>query len=161
MAEKLERYVHPLSLTDVKEKLMCNNPFCGGGITAIICDSKGDLYPCGCANMTTQWLLGNVDTLDEQAFLDRIYKFHEKGSKYYEECRLCNASCICNFGCPGFRTIDGRTDETECHATKMFYSFLREKDQRIVVDIVQSLRLGKQEHAWRYRDTETETSIEH
>jgi len=161
MAEKLERYVHPPSLTDYRERLMCNNPFCGGGITAILCDSKGDLYPCGCANMTKQWLLGSIDSLDEQVFLNRIFRFHEKNGKYYDQCQSCDASSICNFGCPGFRTIDDRTEETECRAARMFYSFLQDRDQRIIEEIVQNLRLGKQEHDWRSRHPEVQTNIEH
>lgn len=161
MAEKLEKYVNPPSLKDFREKLMCNNPFCGGGITAILCDSKGDLYPCGCANMTTQWLLGNVDSLDEQVFLNKISGFHKKSDKYYDQCQSCDASRICNFGCPGFRTVDDRTEETECRAAKMFHSFLMDRDQQVIAQIVQNLRLGKQEHAWRSRNNEVNAGIEH
>ena len=154
MAEKLNRYIHPPSLTDFKQKLICNYPFCGGGITAILCDSEGDLYPCGCANATTQFLLGNVNSLDEQAFMDRIHRFHEKSNKYNEECRLCDAARICNFGCPGFKAIDNLTDESECRATKMFYAFLKKRDQQVIQEIVQNLRTGKQEHDWRSKSPE-------
>lgn len=159
MAEKLARYVDPPSLRDYSEGLMCNNPFCGGGITAVLCDSKGDLYPCGCANMTTQHLLGNVASLDEQAFLTKVCAFHKKDDKYFNECRLCNASRICNFGCPGFRTVDVRTEDAECGAAKMFYSFLQQRDQKVIAEIVRNFRLGKQEHAWRSGDHEINKNL--
>ena len=153
MAERLNRYIYPPSLTDFEQKLMCNYPFCGGGITSILCDSEGDLYPCGCANATTQFLLGNIATLDEQTFMDRIYKFHKKNKKYDEECRLCDAARICSFGCPGFRALDHLTDEAECRATQLFFSYLKNKDQSIIQEIVLNLLNGKQEHDWRSQDS--------
>jgi len=154
MAERLNRYVYPPSLEDFKQKLSCNHPFCGGGITSVLCDADGDIYPCGCANMTTQFLLGNVNSIDDQVFMDGVYRFHTKSQKYCEECQLCDAARICNFGCTGFKAIDNLTDESECRATKMFYSFLEKRDQQVIQEIVQNLRTGKQEHDWRSKSPE-------
>jgi uncharacterized protein len=148
-ASRLDKYVYPPSSTDYRERLSCNHPICGGGVTLVLCDADGELYPCGCANMTTQFRLGNVNSLDEQAFMDQIYLFHTKSRKHDEKCQSCEAAQICNFGCTGFRALDSVTDVSECHATKMFHSLLKRSDQEVIREIVQNLRDGKQEHDWR------------
>ncbi len=152
LAERLDKYIYPHSSMDFKQKLTCNHPICGGGITLMICDIKGDLYPCGCSNMTNEFRLGNINSLNDQIFLEQVNKFHSKNKKYYEECRLCDASRICNFGCTGFIAIDNVTYESECQATKLFYSFLENTNQSVIQEIVQNLRTGKQEHDWRSKN---------
>jgi len=154
MAARLDKYIYPPSLTDFKEKLSCNHPICGGGITLVLCDSTGDLYPCGCANMTDQFRLGNVNLLNDNYFMDQIYAFHAKSRKHDEKCHSCHAAQICNFGCTGFRAIDKVTDASECHATKMLHSFLAKKDIEAIQEIVHNLRTGKQEHDWRSKHPE-------
>lgn len=149
MAARLDKYVYPPSGTDFKERLSCNHPVCGGGITLILCDSNGDLYPCGCANMTTQFRLGNVDLLDDKEFMDQIYVFHARSRKHDEKCHSCQAAQICNFGCTGFRAMDKVTDASECHATRLLHSFLARRDMGVIQEIVHNLRTGKQEHDWR------------
>jgi uncharacterized protein len=154
MAARLDKYVYPPSSTDFREKLSCNHPICGGGITLVLCDSNGDLYPCGCANMTTQFRLGNVNLLNDDCFMDQIYEFHTKSRKHDEKCHSCHAAQICNFGCAGFRAIDKVTDASECNATKMLHSFLAKRDPEVIQEVVHNLRTGKQEHDWRSKHPE-------
>ena len=138
--------------------LMCNHPFCGGGITLVLCDTDGDLYPCGCSNMTAQFRLGNVNNVSEETYMNVIRRFHAKNEKYYRECRLCDAARICNFSCTGFRTIDNLTAESECIATKMLYSYLRKKGDNVISEIVQNMRRGRQEYDWRIKRLEVQMS---
>ena len=161
MAERLVKYVFPHGLKEYKEMLMCNHPFCGGGITLAICDAKGDVYPCGCSNMTTQFRLGNVDDINKENYISVVRKFHAKDKKYYEECCLCDAVRICNFSCTGFRTIDGLTAESECKATKMLYAYLRKKEEHIISEIVQNMRSGRQEYDWQIKRLEKQTNLDH
>ena len=140
--------------------LMCNHPFCGGGITLAICDAKGDLYPCGCSNMTTQFRLGNVDDVNEETYISAVRKFHAKDKKYHEECCLCDAVRICNFSCTGFKAIDGLTAESECKATKMLYSYLRKKQGHVISEIVQNMRSGRQEYDWQIKRLEKQTHLD-
>lgn len=157
MAERLVKYVYPHGLKEYKEVLMCNHPFCGGGITLAICDVKGDIYPCGCSDMTTQFRLGNVDEVDEETYIDAIRKFHAN-DKYHEKCSLCDAIRLCNFGCTGFRTIDSLTAESECKATKMLYSYMRKKEDNVVFEIVQNMRSGRHQYDWQIRRLEANIS---
>jgi uncharacterized protein len=159
MAERLVKYVYPHGLKEYKEVLMCNHPFCGGGITLALCDVKGDIYPCGCSDMTTQFRLGNVNEVDEETYIKVIRKFHATlNEKYHEECSLCNAIRICNFSCTGFRTIDSLTAESECKATKMLYSYLRKKEDHVISEIVQNMRSGRQQYDWRIKRLEAQIS---
>jgi len=161
MAERLVKYVYPHGLAEYKEMLMCNHPFCGGGITLVICDTRGDLYPCGCSNMTTQFRLGNVNDVSEETYMNAIHKFHAKNEKYYKKCCLCDAARICNFSCTGFRAIDNLTAESECNATKMLYSYLRKKEDNVIREIVQNMRSGRQEYDWRIKRLEARMSLDH
>lgn len=154
MSARLDKYVYPPTSSDFREKLSCNHPICGGGVTLVLCDTDGDLYPCGCANMTDQFRLGNVNSLNPQAFIDQTYVFHTKSRKHDEKCHSCEAAQICNFGCTGFRAMDRVTDESECRATKMLYSFLKRSDKGVIKETVQNLRTGKQEHDWRSKHPE-------
>lgn len=149
MAERLDKYIFPPTLSDNEHKLSCNRPICGGGITLVLCDINGDLYPCGCSNMTSRFFLGNVNSLNDDFYLHQIYEFHRKDKKYYEECHRCDASKICNFGCTGFNIFDNSTFESECRATKMLFSYLEKEDPQIIQSIVKNLRAGKKEHDWR------------
>lgn len=160
MAERLVKYVFPHGLKEYKEMLMCNHPFCGGGITLAICDAKGDLYPCGCSNMTTQFRLGNVDDIDEETYISAVRKFHTKDKRYHEECCQCDSVRICNFSCTGFRTIDGLTAESECKATKMLYAYLRKKEERVISEIVQNMRSGRQEYDWQIKRLEKQKHLD-
>jgi radical SAM protein with 4Fe4S-binding SPASM domain len=158
MAERLVKYVYPHGLKEYKEVLMCNHPFCGGGITLAICDVKGDIYPCGCSDMTTQFRLGNVNEVDEETYINVIRKFHAQNEKYHEKCSLCDAIRICNFSCTGFKAIDSLTAESECKATKMLYSYLRKKEDHVISEIVQNMRSGRQEYDWRIKRLEAQVS---
>jgi len=161
MAERLVKYVYPHGLAEYKEMLMCNHPFCGGGITLVLCDTEGDLYPCGCSNMTTEFRLANVNGLNEETYMNAIRKFHAKSKKYYDECCSCDAARICNFSCTGFRAIDNLTAESECNATKMLYSYLRNKGDKVISEIVQNMRNGRQEYDWRIKRLEAQMSLLH
>jgi uncharacterized protein len=159
MAERLIKYVYPHGSKEYKEMLMCNHPFCGGGITLAICDAQGDIYPCGCSNMTAQFRLGNVDEINEETYITTIRKFHAKSEKYHAECSLCDAVRICNFSCTGFKTLDGLTAESECRATTMLYSYLRKKEDLVISEIVQNMRSGRQEYDWRIKRLESQRSL--
>jgi uncharacterized protein len=159
MAERLVKYVYPHGLMEYKEMLMCNHPFCGGGITLVICDTEGDLYPCGCSNMTTRFRLGNVNEISEETYMSVLRKFHAKDEKYYRECRLCNAIRICNFSCTGFKAMDNLTAESECKATKMLYSYLKCRSDKVISEIVQNMRKGREEYDWRIKRLEGQTSL--
>ena len=151
MAERIIKYIYPPSFTDFKEILMCNYPFCGGGITIIICDMQGDLFPCGCSNMTTDYCIGNTNKIINEQYMDRIRQFHGKNEKYYNECHFCDATRICNFSCTGFKAIDNLTAESECGATKMLFSYLKKKDDDILDEIVQNLKTGREEYDWHIK----------
>lgn len=158
MAERLIKYVYPHSSTDFKEMLMCNHPYCGGGINIILCDAKGDLYPCGCSNMTTEFRLGNINLLNVKDYMKTTRKFHTKDKKYHEECCDCNAAQICNFSCTGFQAIDNETAEAECGATKKFFSYLKRREDEVIAEIVQNLRTGREEYDWRTKSLEAKMS---
>lgn len=143
MASKLYRYINPLSLKDFKEILICSHPFCGGGITTIMCDTEGNLYPCGCCICDHRTVIGNLNYISDDVFIQRIKKFHEKDYKYFKQCAKCDASRICLFGCPAFSFIDIDTTESECMANKQFYQFLKQKDHFVVRNIVNNLEISK------------------
>lgn len=143
MAAKLSRYISPPHSEDFTEILICSHPFCGGGITTIMCSTEGDLYPCGCSVCSPQTLLGNLNSMSTEVFIHRVKKFHEKESKYFEECANCGAARICRFGCPTFSSIDVKTTESECQANKQFYSFLKQGEYSVIREIVKSLERMK------------------
>ena len=151
MAERLIKYIYPPNFTDFKETLMCNYPFCGGGITIIICDMGGDLYPCGCSNMTNDFRLGNIHNISEDIYMKNVRRFHTKNEFYYEECQYCDAVRICNFSCTGFQAIDKSTAKSECIATKMLFSYLKKKKIGILKEIVQNLKTGREEYDWHIK----------
>lgn len=140
MAARLSRYVSPPRLQDFKEILICSHPFCGGGITTIMCTTEGDLYPCGCSICNPQTLLENLNSFSSERFIYLVKKFHEKENKYFEECTNCDAARICRFGCPTFSSIDVETTNSECQANKQFYSFLNQKENSTIKEIIKNLR---------------------
>jgi len=139
MASSLNRFMRPPSLQDFKDILICSYPFCGGGITTVYCDIHGILYPCGCS-VNKSFSLGYINSLDEDAFFNRVTMFHTKSPKYSEKCRNCSAARICAFGCPAFDFSDPVTEASRCAATQMFYSFLLEQKTTTIGTIVQNMR---------------------
>ncbi len=139
MLQKLSRFIKPPTKEDYRDILICSHPFCGGGITTIFSDTEGNLYPCGTSVVDKNNILLNLNNLNHLSsteYFNKIKKFHLKDRKYYEVCQKCEASAICNFGCPAFDAIDKVTSKEECIANIKFYHFLKKESKTTIEKIL-------------------------
>lgn len=130
----LSKYVKPLTKEENLKNLNCYSPFCHAGILNIICDTDGNLFPCGCSDYP-KFKLGSVYLLDRDHYLKTLRLLHEKHDNYSQNCNNCFANSICSFSCPAFREEDPVTEKHLCEATKMFYRFLKTEPPEVVAEI--------------------------
>lgn len=133
----LEKFLKPLTPKNLLNNLNCYSPFCHAGVTTLICDINGNLYPCGCSDFP-KYNIGNISKIDETVYLSVILNLHRKRKKYYEICQFCEANRICSFGCPAFHDEDKITEKNLCIATKQFYSYLENELPEKIFEIVES-----------------------
>ena len=123
MLQVLKRFVHPPSKMEMT-RLACAQPFCHAGIHTLMFDALGRIFPCGLSCNVEEVLLGYLDRLDPYHYHSLLRTFHRKGYRYKQECPVCDAACICGFGC----SIEGEIADEECHAWQLFYDHLRQLD---------------------------------
>lgn len=139
MYHMLSRYIGLNS--NFRHCLGCENPFCHAGTSMIVFTPKGEMFPCSpCVSLSIcgeDYKIGNFgESISCDHYLERLARFHEKDDKYKNECLNCNASLICEFGCPGFDRIDPITQKNKCEATKCFFSWLEQTDKGIIEKIL-------------------------
>lgn len=106
-------------------ELRCDSPFCHAGTHMLVFTPDGALFPCSpavpLALAGMNFSLGSIGKDNTGDPVETLLRFHEKGKKYSEECAVCPASKICDFGCPAFDRIDPVTAANHCLATQGLY----------------------------------------
>lgn len=131
MATILRRFFDP-ERTILREHC-CESPFCYAGLNMLVFTPDGKMHMCSpavpMAKENPEIIAGEMTDLDnEQRRLKALSAFHAKDAKYENECMTCEASAICNFGCPAFDRIDPQTAQAHCEAVKRFYDYLLQQD---------------------------------
>lgn len=139
MALMLRKYLSPE--WDCQHELYCESPFCYAGFSMLVFTPDNKIHLCSpSVPLTIQhpdFIAGDMDNLtDDLRYTSALRAFHEKDEKYYRECQNCDASRICNFGCPAFDRIDPITAEARCGAIKRFYEFLGSQDQDVLKQLI-------------------------
>ena len=124
MEQKIRYFLSP-SAERVK-LLRCDSPFCHAGVNMLVFTPDGTIHACSPAVPLTiigeNYSLGSInEPINIEQFQKTLALFHSKGDKYNEECSNCEASRICDFGCPAFDRIDPITAENHCIATKALF----------------------------------------
>lgn len=126
---------HFLSPTNERLKqLYCDSPFCHAGINMLVFTPDGKIYACSPAVPLSfsigDYSLGVIDKEIKVAHFEKtLIKFHSKGNKYSTQCVKCEASKICDFGCPAFDRIDPITAENHCLATQSLFDIFKKMPQ--------------------------------
>ncbi|MCK9631681.1 MAG: radical SAM protein [Methanoregula sp.] len=143
----ISKFLNPLSKEELLTNLNCYSPFCHAGIFNIICDTEGNLFPCGCSDVL-KFKLGTIHSIDKQHYVNVLKMLHKKSEKYDKSCSSCFANSICSFSCPAFHEEDPITERNLCEATKIFYQFLEEEPREIITEIASGTEFyrGKQTH---------------
>lgn len=141
----LRKFLQPLTSSEHLLHLSCYSPFCHAGITNIICDMSGNLFPCGCSDIDV-YKLGSIFDLNDDAATNALLHLHHKNSKYEKICSFCEANTICSFGCPAFSNEDKATESHRCKATKEFYLFLRAEQKSRISEILANSKYFLSDH---------------
>ncbi|MBE5903529.1 MAG: radical SAM protein [Pseudobutyrivibrio sp.] len=95
--QKVKRYIEKENIKaeigliyDAKYK--CKNSVCNGGITTIVVDSDGALYPCIVVNGKSEYCIGDVFN---GVNIDRVRKIHEHDRSKVESCVGCSRYDYC------------------------------------------------------------------
>lgn len=128
---------------DHHSELRCENPFCHAGFNMLVFTPDGQMHMCSpavpLAKQYPKLVAGQMDKLDDvQRRIDAIKYFHQKDAKYEQLCSICEAACICNFGCPAFDRIDPVSAEHHCGATKRFYKYLSLQNRQELYELLTS-----------------------
>lgn len=143
VAGKISRFLKPPTQTDFKEILVCNHPLCGAGITINLCDSNGDIFPCGCAVCNSNSILGNINEFDDDSYIHAVTEFQNNHRIGQEKCHQCSALVICRSGCAAFGPMDPSTADSECNAMKLLFDFLGKQPENLLREIDSSLRRNR------------------
>ena len=135
----LSKFVTPLNRDGLLYNLDCNSPFCHAGIKTVICDTEGNLFPCGCSDFP-KFKLGSLEAIEPSGYMETLSMLHRKSEHYDRSCLTCFANSICSFGCPAFREEDPVTERNLCQATRDFYRFLKSEPWDVVVELTQVTR---------------------
>jgi uncharacterized protein len=139
MSFRLSLFLKPRTIKDFKDYLICFHPYCGAAITTIMCDTSGNLFPCGCFNGIEDYLLGNITAELNNDYLLKAKKLHNKQSVFLQDCVNCKAARICEFGCPAFNHIDKKTMPNLCEANRGFFDYLCSKDKNEIENILSNI----------------------
>lgn len=147
--QKIRRFYFQPSNQELSTNLQCDNPICHAGIYMLNINFKGEIYPCGTAGTSgndAKFQLTNIQDINNytnEQYENSISNFHQKNSKYYNECQYCKAKFICEHGCPAFDINDNITEYNRCEATKLFYDYLSMKSNNEEIINKIKYKLGK------------------
>ncbi len=144
VAGKLMRFLRPPTKEDFQDILICDHPICGAGLTTCLCDTDGNLYPCGCSVCNPNNASGNIDDLFDDTYISKISDFHYQHSLTQEKCVGCEVLSICRCGCAAFSSMDRPTAESECEAIKMFYKILKQQPRDHIELILSNIEINRQ-----------------
>lgn len=104
----------------------CTGYTCHAGFTYFSVDPLGDVYPCSDMTFTMHdYRLGNVQDggFDPAHVGLALSGFHAKGP-WWDRCKGCEATAICDFGCPALTPSAATTGNPHCEVTKELWKFL-------------------------------------
>lgn len=139
VASKLSRFLKPPSAADFRDVLICGHPICGAGLTTCLCDSDGNLYPCGCSVCNADNTIGVLGKVTDEEFIAQVTEFHAKQIAAQQKCNGCEALAICRCGCAAFSPMDTMTSVAECRATQQFYLMLQHQSKDLIEEIVSNI----------------------
>lgn len=143
VTSKLNRFLNPPTADDFHDILICGHPICGAGLTTCLCDSEGNLFPCGCSVCSSDNVLGVLGQLSGEGFIGKVTEFHSKHLAAQRKCSDCAAITICRCGCAAFGPIDTQTAAAECQAVKEFYDMLHQQPMDLLIEIVSNIEANR------------------
>jgi len=140
VAIMVSKFFKPLTNKETLNNLNCYSPFCHAAISTVLCDTEGDLFPCGCSD-SPKFKLGSIYSMDVKHYLNVARLLHKKDEKYNKICSHCFANTICSFGCPAYYNDDTVTHRNLCAATKKFYQFLEGESKDNIKNIAKASKI--------------------